>query len=248
MHKLLPTLCLAGGLLLSGCGEATDTDDPDENSNPLKVQHALGVTKVPGRAERPATLYPSELDSALALGSRPVATTGPVPRYLRAGDIETVGTTAQPDLTTLEAADPDVILASNPTHKRLYRRLRRIAPTVVLTEGIEWKANFRQDGEALGWADRAERMLTRYDRLAARVRALARTREPPELPPQAQRSLRRPFIADVLDDAGIEHPRSGSDRVPGARPGPRDQWTLGEGYLAATAVLRDLEGLLGAGG
>jgi iron complex transport system substrate-binding protein len=200
------------------------------------------VSKVPGRAERPVTLYGSELDSALALGTKPVATVGPVPRYLGRGaaDIEVVKPS---DLARIEAINPDVILAANPTHKRLYTRLKRIAPTVVLTEGINWKANFRQDGEALGHADRAESLLTRYDRRAARVRQIARSRELPGLPIAAEKSLRRPFVASILDDLGLDHPKPGQEVVAGAKPGRDDEWTLGEGYLAAMAVLADIERL-----
>lgn len=250
MRRFPLALFLVALLACAGCGQATDTDDPPENSKPLKVQHALGVSKVPGQAKRPVALYPSELDSAFALGVRPVGAAAPagaggLPRYLasRTGGIAITGTVARPDLARIEALDPDVILASKPSHVRLYDRLRKIAPTVVLTEDVNWKANFRQDGEALGLADQAEKLLSVYDRQAARVRRLARG-QTPSLPAAARSALQCPFIASIFDDLGLPHPAPRSNRLPNAKVGPLDEWTLGVGYVAAQRVLADLERFL----
>jgi iron complex transport system substrate-binding protein len=246
-------LCAAlAALAVSGC-EATDTDDPPENVRSLKVQHALGQTRVPGEADRPVALYPSELDSAVALGAGPAGATtldgrDAFPRYLgeATGSVEPVGPVARPDLERIATLEPDVILAGKQSHERLYPKLKQVAPTVVLDEKVDWKPNLRQDGEALGRSDQAERLLIDYDRRAARVRRLLSGRATPQLPAEARRGLSRPFIASVLDDVGLPHPRPGDDRLSGARPGPNDHWTLGIGYLAALRVLGDLERLAGA--
>jgi iron complex transport system substrate-binding protein len=235
-------LCLAAALSLAGC--EVESKDPPEGARPLKVQHALGETRVPGRSERPVALYPSELDSALALGVRPAGAAthrglSAFPRYLNARGVPAVGPVDRPDVREIEVIDPDLILIGKQSHQRLYRRLKDIAPTVALDELIKWKPNFRHDGEALGRTDRAEALLTDYDRRAARVRRLLDGRRP-RLPEEARRSLRRPFIASILEDLGLPHPRPGSDRVPGARPGAYDHWTLGTGPLAARRVLLDL--------
>jgi iron complex transport system substrate-binding protein len=227
---------------LAGC-QATDTDDPPETSHPLKIQHALGLSKVPGHAERPVTLYPSELDDAFALGVRPVGAAGPLPRYLgaRTRTIRSVGAVARPSLARIEALDPDLILAAKQSQGRLYKRLKKLAPTVVLDQKVDWKPNLRQDGEALGYTDYAEKLLTDYDRRAAAVKRLIRRRGKPTLPPEVRGSLRRPFIVSIMKDVGLRAPHRGRDLLPGARPGPYDAWTLGNGYLAATRVLADLE-------
>jgi iron complex transport system substrate-binding protein len=242
VRRLLALLCAAPALALVGC-QATDTDDPPETSHNNKVQHALGETKVPGRAERPVALYPSELDDAFALGSAPAGAAGPLPDYLgaRTRPVEIVGSIATPDVGRIEHLDPDLILGAKQSQKRLYDRLTRIAPTIMLDQKVDWKPNLRQDGEALGAADFAEKLLTAYDGQAARVRRLIRKRGRPELPAQVQGSLRRPFVASILDDVGVSHPKPRSDLLPGARPGRNDAWTLGLGYIAATRILADLE-------
>ena len=242
MRGLPITLCLAAALYLTACG--IDTHDPPENRRPLKVQHALGETRVPGMSKRPVTLYPSELDSALALGVRPVGAAthrgaSAFPRYLDTRGVRVVGPVDRPRLDEIEALEPDVILIGKQSHEPLYRKLKLIGRTVALDELVNWKPNLRHDGEALGRTDRAEALLIDYDRRAARARRVLDGRLP-TLPSQARRSLRRPFIASILDDLGLPHPRLGSDSLPGARPGAYDHWSLGTGPLAARQVLLDL--------
>ncbi len=193
-------------------------------------------------------LYPSELDSALALGVRPLGAAthrgvSGFPQYLKAHGVQPVGPVDRPRVDEIEVLDPDVILVSKQSHERLYRRLKRIAPTVALDELVNWKPNLRHDGEALGRTDRAEALLTDYDRRVAQVRRVLGGRRP-ALPEAARRTLRRPLIASIFDDLELPHPPAGSDRVPGARPGPLDHWSLGAGPLAARRVLLDLRRFL----
>jgi iron complex transport system substrate-binding protein len=234
-------LCAAAALALGGC-QATDTDDPPETSHGLKVQHALGLTKVPGQAERPVALYPSELDDAFALGAAPVGAAGTLPDYLgvRTRHVRLVGPISDPDLGRIERLDPDLILSTK-GQKRIYKPLRRIAATVAIDETVNWKPNLRQDGEALGESDFAEKLLTQYDAQAARVRDSIRRNGQPKFPAEVRDSLSRPFVASILDDVHLDHPKPKKDLLPGARPGRYDAWTLGMGYIAATKILNDIE-------
>ena len=59
---LLMALCAAA---LAGCQES-GFDEAKETARPLKVQHLLGESKVPGQAEMPATLSVEALDDTLA--------------------------------------------------------------------------------------------------------------------------------------------------------------------------------------
>ena len=60
---------------------------------------------------------------------------------------------------TSAASRPSIrtILAGK-RQKGYYERLKDIAPTVALDEKVDWKANLRQDGEALGRPEFAERL------------------------------------------------------------------------------------------
>ena len=69
-----------------GCQES-GFDEAKETARPLKVQHVLGESKVPGQAETPAAMSLEALDDTLALQVEPVAASVPgaeLPDYLRA--------------------------------------------------------------------------------------------------------------------------------------------------------------------
>jgi iron complex transport system substrate-binding protein len=178
------TLCAAlAALAFAGC-EATDTDDPPENARSLKVQHALGQTRVPGEADRPVALYPSELDSAIALGAEPVGAAirggrDAFPRYLgkATAPLAPVGPVDRPDLERVAALEPDVILAlyAGLTDDE-YDTLSEIAPTVAqpgdhVDWGIPWQEQTRTIGRALGQADEADALVQNVEDQLAQARA-----------------------------------------------------------------------------
>jgi iron complex transport system substrate-binding protein len=159
----------------AGCQES-GFDERRETSRPLKVQHAVGETKVPGQADRPITLTTDALDDTLALGVRPLRAAVPggrLPAYLRtrARGVEVVPEVTALDLAAIEAADPDLVLGSAARQRGLYNRLRRFAPTVMTDAGdVGWKLNVRLHGEALGRTNDAEALLSEYDRRSTRLR------------------------------------------------------------------------------
>src|SRR5215218_7070066 len=128
-------VCLLLAAALAGCQES-GFDESKETARPLKVQDALGDiggTKVPGQGERPATLTLDALDDTLALGVKPVWASVPggrIPDHLRsaARGVAPAPPVTSLDMAALEAADPDVILASKQDQERLYPDLSRIAP------------------------------------------------------------------------------------------------------------------------
>jgi iron complex transport system substrate-binding protein len=169
---------LAAASLAAGCQES-GFDESKETARPLKVQHIeadLGGTKVPGQAERPMTLTPDALGDTLALGVRPVRAALPgarVPAYMRAdaAGIKVVPPVRRHDLAAVKAANPDVILGSSEGQGRLYRRLNKIAPTVMSDgRGAAWELTVRLHGEALGRTNDAERLLIDWDRRVAALR------------------------------------------------------------------------------
>jgi iron complex transport system substrate-binding protein len=169
---LILLLLAATAALALGCQES-GFDERKETARPLKVQHVKGESKVPGQAERVATLTLDTLDDTLALGVRPVVAVVPgerLPGYLRraAAGVETIRPVEAGQLRAVRRARPDLIVGRQGA---LFEGLSLIAPTVIVEPGSgRWKLNLRLMGEALGRTNDAEGLLTDYDRRVAAVR------------------------------------------------------------------------------
>ncbi|MFD5076115.1 iron-siderophore ABC transporter substrate-binding protein [Streptomyces sp. NPDC058371] len=150
-----------------GAGDATD------GQFPRTVGHFEGKTRLATRPTRIAALSTGQLDDLLSLGIVPTATTradnaGLVPEYLRdafpqhkkrLAAMTDVGTRTAPNLETLAAARPDLILV-NDSLGELYPKLSKIAPTVVTAgNGINWKRDLLLVGAAVGKAGQAQQAL-----------------------------------------------------------------------------------------
>ena len=214
-----------------GCQES-GFDEAKETARPLKVQHVLGESKVPGQAETPAAMSLEALDDTLALRVEPVAASVPgaeLPDYLRGRGR---------GVPLLEANEPppedtDVIIASAPVTQSEFAELIAVAPTVVIDEGgAQWKLNLRLVGEALGRTNDAEALLSAYDEQLARVR-----RSLPRNARVAGTYADDSFAAALLSDAGVELARPGGDAVELTSPA----WDGPGGSLAAQAALADLQ-------
>ncbi len=230
--RALIALALVGAL--AGCQES-GFDESKETQRPLKVQDAMNPltgTKVPGQAERPATLTADALGDTLALRVRPVAA-AEVPPYMRsaARGVEVV---KDDDLAAIEAATPDVILGSKDGQGSLYTDLSKIAPT-ILSEDDDWKLTLRLHGEALGRTNDAERLLIDWDNRLARVkRKLGDERISVVLGGGKRLG---PVGQMVLDDLGIG---AGTGGIEVIRLRPTEEWTGNGGLLAARAALEDV--------
>lgn len=258
---ILLLLAAAAAAFLLGCQES-GFDERKETARPLKVQHVRGESKVPGQAERPATLTLDSLDDTLALGLRPVRAAVPgleLPPYLRepAAGVELMRPVGEADLPALQAAAPDVIIGKQGA---LYDDLSRIAPTVITEGGSgQWKLNLRLVGEALGRTNDAEALLTDYDRRVAGVRRSIGRRAKVAVARMTDDGLRfaerDSFAGTVLADAGLRQARSleGADLILASQPpGARIRvdgrlewvddatWWGPGGVFAARAALGDL--------
>lgn len=233
-----PALLVAGLCLLAGLGcQESGFDEAKETARPLKVQHVLGETKVPGQAEAPAALSAEALDDTLALEVEPVAASaddGKLPSYLRsqAADVPLLDPGEKPP------GDTDVIIASAPQTQAQFVELSAVAPTVVIDEGgAQWKLNLRLVGEGLGRTNDAEALLSAYDEQLASVRD--------SLAPDAKVAgsyARDSFAAAVLADAEVKLVPRGGD---GAKL-QSSAWASEGGALAARAALDDLRRTLGS--
>lgn len=130
----------APSTLAEGMGSDQDTD----GTFPRTVKHFQGSTTLKTEPRKVAVLSTGQLDDLLTLGVVPTATTradnaGLVPGYLadafpedkaKLAAMTDAGTRQAPNLESLAAAKPDLILV-NDSLGELYPKLSKIAPTVV---------------------------------------------------------------------------------------------------------------------
>lgn len=156
--------CAALGLLCAFNLYATD----------ITVTTKYGDVVVPDQPKRIVTVYEGGLDSAFALGFKPVgaiSTRGGdgVASYIQeiAKDVPLVGSMRELNIEAVVAQRPDVILAPYYMSKEQYALLSKIAPTLVpLENSIEpdtWIKEFRFYAKALNREEAAEEILANID-------------------------------------------------------------------------------------
>jgi len=192
---------------------------PDTPTRP--IQHAMGKTLVPIQPKRVVVLDTAALDSAIALGVKPIGTIFYLspPTYLgdKVKEIEVIGLDTNPNLEKVFSLKPDLILGSKIGMGRYYGRLSKAAPT-VLTEGSgrsgEWQENFRVYADALGRSQQAEDLLQQYQQRATKLKQQIQQqyKQPPVTSVVAIRNkqvgayTRRSFSGSVLEDVGLVRP------------------------------------------
>ncbi len=221
---LLAVLTLAacgGGVPQAGNAGAGQT--PTAGSAQMRtVRHAMGETQVPAVPRSVVVLDTGELDSAIALGVKPVGAVEALPgaqflSYIadKTEGVENVGTIEEPNLEKIAALRPDLILSSKVRHEDIYPQLSVIAPTVFTeTVGVVWKENFMRHAEALGKSDLARELMAEYDRRTAEFRQKNKVPEDFEvsvvrfLADQVRLYQKGSFVGTVLEDAGLARPPS----------------------------------------
>ncbi|MEU8922875.1 iron-siderophore ABC transporter substrate-binding protein [Kitasatospora sp. NPDC048545] len=199
MHRIARRTLLAGlgGAALAACtggatrppapatadgfdaGTASATASPTAPPvPPVTVNTVTGPVLVPGRPMRVVVLDTDVLDSALTLGITPVGAALPArdtryPDYwpaTRTAGIRLVGPAGSPDLPTVRALRPDLILSNQARDGDRYDQLRELAPTVLTqTTGAPWKADFQLHAQALSRQDAAAAFVGAYQKHAGQV-------------------------------------------------------------------------------
>ncbi|WP_407555204.1 iron-siderophore ABC transporter substrate-binding protein [Streptomyces sp. Pv4-95] len=218
------TLLAACALTVSACGspdQGTDGGDSPGTAGPASITDATGTkVKVPAAPRRIVALSEMDLDSALALGVKPVGLTAGrgqhgAPGYLagQAKGIPVVGAVTGPDLEKVIRSRPDVILAGQTADAQVLQQLRKIAPTVVTIDKTkDWKKSLVLTGKAIGKSDRAEKFLAAYDTKVAALkkdlgpRATARVSVARYSAKGTAVMQQGVFISDVLKDLGFKRP------------------------------------------
>ena len=141
------------------------------------VTHVMGVTTVPDQPLRIVALTNEATEDLLALGITPVgavrsANANPWFEHVtvQLADTTLVGEELAPELETIAALQPDLILGNKKRHETVYDQLSAIAPTVFVENVTgQWKSNILVYAEATGKLPEAEAAVAAY---LARVDAI----------------------------------------------------------------------------
>jgi iron complex transport system substrate-binding protein len=236
-------------LALTACGSSDDdasgSGDTAANGGTTTVTDASGAqAKVPSSPQRVLALSEMDLDSALALGVKPVGLTAGrgqtgAPGYLaaQAKGIPVVGAVTGPDIEKVVQAKPDVILAGQLADEQVLAQLKKIAPTVVTIDGTkDWKKSLELTGKALGKTNEAQKFLSAYDTKSAALKkdlgaeagaSVSVARYSPKGSAVMQQGV---FISDILGDLGF------------ARPGIQNKKGEGHSTPISDENLKELDG------
>ncbi|GEM44686.1 ABC transporter substrate-binding protein [Deinococcus cellulosilyticus] len=192
-----------------------------QNCSGRLIQHAMGETCVPKEIKRLVVLDTGELDSALALGVKPVGAVqavGGFPAYLkdRTEGITPVGTIAEPNLEKILALKPDLILSSKLRHGNIYNQLSKIAPTVMAEAvGVVWKDNLKLNAQALNKTKAYQLLMNNYNNRILKIQGqLKKARVNTTIsmirfvPGQTRIMLQDNFIGTILRDVKLPRPKS----------------------------------------
>lgn len=172
--RLQTFLAAAGVLALLGAANTAAFAQGETRT----VTHARGETEVPAHPQRVVVLEPVQLDTAIALGIVPVGSpalnaTAGIPKYLGedAAKIAVVGTFTEPQLETIAALRPDLIIGTETRHSALYDQLSAIAPTVYMAAQTDpWRDNVDFTARALGSDTGADELMAAYDQRCEEIK------------------------------------------------------------------------------
>ncbi|MGO9227309.1 iron-siderophore ABC transporter substrate-binding protein [Mycobacterium sp.] len=185
-----PTTQIAGAGVLGNdrrpdeaCARDAAAADPGPATR--QAHNAAGVNpdvvRVPAEAQRIVALSGDQLDALCALGlqSRVVAAALPdgstsQPSYLGGAvhGVPGVGTRTNPDVGSIAAAHPDLIVGSQGLTPTLYAQLAAIAPTVfTAAPGAAWEDNLRGVGTATARGAAVDGLINAFEQRAAQIGA-----------------------------------------------------------------------------
>lgn len=203
---------------IAGCGGGSD----EPSGSTRIIEHRLGTTEVPLNPQRVVILDSTPAEAAITLGVKPVGVNersigeGFYPQMRGALEgAESTGTAEQPNLETIAALEPDLIL-SGFSDENLHERLSQIAPSVADgAAGEDWKEDMRLVARALGREERMEEELAAYEeRVAEFKRSMGERLEEPtvSLAMFYDESFRiympGSYMGQIVEEAGLKRPEA----------------------------------------
>lgn len=227
------TLCFS--VYLSSCTAQIGRDLPqhqvilEQTQSARLVEHAMGETLVSERPENVVVLTNEATDMLLALGITPVGAVQswqgePYYDYLgnQLDNVPVVGDELRPNLDSIAALKPDLIIGSKVRHRGVYKQLNAIAPTIFSeTIGATWKDNFSLYAEAVNREAEARSLLQQWDERITKFKQGLGSNPPTVslvrfLPGATRVYFNESFPGQVVKEAGL------------ARPGGQDAQSFGQ--------------------
>ena len=234
MHKLRCYLScfilgICAAILIVACDRQTDlkSDRPISSSESCRlVSHEMGETEICGQPQKVVALSPHILDSMLALDVQPVAYAESVDLKIQTYDNPTsqipyigkwvttqpigLGDRNSPSLERLTLLKPDLILGEKWLHQKEYPLLTQIAPTLLFSDeqpdGQQvWQQDIEGIAKALDRENKAEQLLTAFDRQVAEARTA--------LKPVLQKYPRVFLFTSNLTTSAYSQPESTTGRL-----------------------------------
>jgi iron complex transport system substrate-binding protein len=207
-------------VLAPACGSGGENDEASGETR--IVEHKMGTTEVPVSPQRIVALDYASLECLIALGADIAGAVDPSQVTIRAEQdpegIESVGDVMEPNLESVAALEPDLIVGVDFAAEGTYDQLSEIAPTLVFAEDdvyVAWKSYLTRMGEISGQEERAEELLSDYgERIDEFQEAMGGGLEETEVSIVRVRadgiSLydRGSFCGSVVEDAGLPRPES----------------------------------------
>lgn len=142
------------------------------DSDSRNIKHDLGTTTIKGKPSRVVALEYSFADALAASGVMPVGIADDNKKERidalkqNITSYKSVGLRSAPNLSTISALKPDLIIADTTRDKAIYSQLQGIAPTISLTSvGAGYGATLATDlqvSEAVGKCSAMETVLTEH--------------------------------------------------------------------------------------
>jgi iron complex transport system substrate-binding protein len=185
---------------------------------PRTIRHALGEARITAPPSRLVVLDTGEMDTAVDLGLKPMATidwTGAgLPDYLAGSlqGVQIVGSIMEPNLEAIAALAPDLILTNRTRHESIYDKLSAIAPAVLGERpGLVWRQNYELYAKALGREQQGTQTVLLYEEHAKRLNAkLPNPRPSISVVRVTANNLRyyqrANFLGTILTDLGFPRP------------------------------------------
>lgn len=201
------------------------------------VKHVMGETQVPSQPKRIVILTNEGTEALLALGIKPVGavqsfTGNPWYDHIKADmeGVTAVGKEGEPNLESIAALKPDLIIGNKMRHEKIYEQLKSIAPT-VFSETLrgQWKENFKLYADTVNKKAEGDKVIADFDKRVDSIRQKLGDKINTKvsmvrfMPGDTRIYYKDTFSGIILDQIGLKRPDSQNKNEFAATKVPRER-------------------------